>query len=61
LLLSAEATDEMTDAIIHRTTCDQEKPSDHAPVSVVLDIYSHSSESWNLWHDKKTRFPRSRE
>jgi exodeoxyribonuclease-3 len=38
LLLSPEATDKMTDAIIHRNTRDQEKPSDHAPVSVVLNI-----------------------
>lgn len=36
LLLSPEATDKMTDSIIHRTTRDQEKPSDHAPVSVIL-------------------------
>lgn len=38
LLLSPEAIDKMSDAIIHRTTRDQEKPSDHAPVSVILSI-----------------------
>ncbi len=38
LLLSPEATDLMENCVIHRDTRDQEKPSDHAPVTVTLSL-----------------------